>query len=198
MLDVDVIEDPSVALVALDPLRRRILEQLAEPGSSTTVAAALGETRQKVNHHLRALEAAGLVELVEERPRRGLTERIVVAAARSFIVSPDAVATTSDPASVDQLSSRYLVAVGARLVKEVAGLARGADRAGRRLATLTIDTEVRFASAADRAAFTEDLTAAITELVGRYHDESSPEGRRHRLVVAAHPTPGPPETEERP
>jgi hypothetical protein len=29
----------------------------------------------------------------------------------------------------------------------------------------------------------------VTALVSRYHDESAPEGRPHRLVVAAHPLP---------
>ena len=59
------------------------------------------------------------------------------------------------------------------------------------LATLTIDTEIRFASASARAAFTSELTAAIQDLAARYHEESAPGGRLHRLVVAAHPHPGP-------
>lgn len=50
-----------------------------------------------------------------------------------------------------------------------------------------VDTEVRFRSATERAAFTSELTDAITKLVAKYHDESAPGGRRHRLVVVAHP-----------
>ena len=41
----------------------------------------------------------------------------------------------------------------------------------------------------DRAAFTSDLVDAVTKLVSRYHDESSPAGRAHRLVVVAYPVP---------
>lgn len=190
MLDLAVIDAPDAAITALDPVRAQILQVLAEPGSATTVAAALGMSRQKANYHLRALEAHGLVELVEERPRRGFTERIVQASARSYLVGPDTIgAVAPDPAAVDRLSSRYLVALAARLVREVSALARGADRAGKRLPVLAIDTEIRFASADERAAFTEELTAAVTGLVARYHDEQAPNGRRHRLVVAAHPTP---------
>lgn len=190
MLDVEVIEEPAVAAAALDPLRSRILAALVEPGSATTVANTLGESRQKVNHHLRTLEQHGLVELVEERPRRGLTERVVVATARSYVVSPTAVAGTApDPSRIDRLSSRYLIALAARMVREVADLARGAERTGRPLASLAIDSEIRFASAAERAAFTDELAAAISGIVARYHDESAPNGRWHRLVVAAHPRP---------
>lgn len=190
LLDIEVLDEPAAAAAALDPTRARLLAALREPGSATSVAAALGESRQKVNYHLRALEAAGLVELVEERPRRGLTERIVVATARSYVVSTAALGPGgADPARTDRWSSRYLVALGARLVREVGALARGAERAGQPLATLAIDTEVRFASAAERAAFTEELAATVRVLAARYHDEEAPEGRRHRLVVAAHPIP---------
>lgn len=190
MLDVEVVDDPATSVVLLDPRRAAVLAALREPGSSSSVAAVLGEPRQRVNYHVRALEQAGLLELVEQRPRRGLTERVVVATARSYVVSPAAVGpVATDPGRVDRWSSRYLIALAARLVREVAGLARRADAAGRPLATLAIDTEVRFASASDRAAFTEELATSITTLVGRYHDEAAPDGRRHRLVVAAHPVP---------
>ena len=188
--DVAVLDGPGAAQATLDPLRGRVLAALAEPGSATTVAAALGEPRQKVNYHVRALEALGLVELVEERPRRGVVERVVAATARSYVVSPAALGPLAvDPARTDRWSSGHLIALAARMVREVGALARGADRAGRPLATLAIDAEIRFASAADRAAFTEQLTGCVHDLVARYHDEAAPGGRTHRLVVGAHPVP---------
>ena len=188
--DIEVLDDPVVVAAAVEPTRARILAALADPGSATTVAAALGLPRQRVNHHLRALEAQRLVRLVEERPRRGLTERVMVATARSYVVSPDALGESApDLARTDRLSSRYLIALAARMVREVAVLARGADRAGRPLATLAIDTEIRFASAATRAAFSADLANAVAALATKYHDEQAAGGRWHRLVVAAHPRP---------
>ena len=66
---------------------------------------------------------------------------------------------------------------------------RRANEAGKRLATLAVDTEVRFRSPTERAAFSHELTAAITKLIAKYHDESAPGGRAHRLVVVAHPLP---------
>lgn len=190
MLDLEVIDDPMPAIVALDPIRARVLAVLVEPGSATSVAKALGLARQKVNYHLRALEAHGLVEAVEERKRRGLTERLVQATARSYVVSPTALGEVgADPTRTDRLSSRYLIAVAARMVREVGELAHRAERARGPLATLAIDCDIRFADAADRAAFTQELATAVTTLVARYHDEQAPGGRWHRLVVAAHPRP---------
>ncbi len=189
MLDLDVIDNAAAAIVALDPVRSHILATLVEPGSATTVASTLGLARQKVNYHLRLLEDHGLVGLVEQRQRRGLTERVVQASARSYIVSPSALGAAAPDAPLFRLSSRYLIALGARMVREVAELARHADKARKPLPTLAIDTEIRFRSAADRAAFTAELAGAVTSLTGKYHDHQSPGGRWHRLVIAAHPRP---------
>jgi DNA-binding transcriptional ArsR family regulator len=188
MVDVEVIEDPAAAVVALDPVRARLLAELAAPASAATLAARVGLARQKVNYHLRTLEAHGLVEVAEERRWGGLTERLLVATAASYVVSPGALGeAASDPRRTqDRLSARYLIALAARMVREVGALARRAEAADRRLATLSLDTEIGFRSAEERAAFAEDLTAAVTALVSRYHDAG---GRPHRLVVGAHPMP---------
>ena len=190
-----MIDSPDVAVVMLDPVRAKVLAALAEPGSATTVADAIGESRQKVNYHLRTLEDHGLVQLVEERPRRGLTERVMVASARSYVMSPAVLGdSAAHPGQTDRLSAQFLVAVGARIVSEVGELARRARNAERALATLAIDTEIRFASATERAAFTAELSSAVTSLAARYHDETAPGGRWHRLVVAAHPRLASPQT----
>jgi len=116
----------------------------------------------------------------------------MVATAASYVVSPAALGqAANDPSRAsDRLSARYLIALAARVVREVADLVRRSKEQGKQLATLSIDTEVRFRSPADRAAFTHELTHAITNLVARYHDASAPGGRAHRLVVVAHPLPG--------
>lgn len=196
MLDLEVIDETDRALAVLDPVRAKVLAALVEPGSATTVADAIGESRQKINYHLRTLEDHGLVRLVEERPRRGLTERVMIASARTYVLSPAVLGeSAANPRRTDRLSAQYLVAVAARLISEVGELARKARAADKALATLAIDTEIRFASAAERAAFTEELGATINDLVSRYHDEAAPGGRWHRLVVAAHPRLAPPRKE---
>ena len=188
MLEVELIDDPAAATVALAPLRLRILAELRQPASAATLAERMGLPRQKVNYHLRALEARCLVEVAEERMHGGLTERLLVATAASYVISPDALgASAPDPARVrDRLSVRYLLAVAARLVGEVGALARRAEAEKGRLATLAIDAEIGFPTPADRARFADELTNAVTRLAAKYHHDG---GRPHRLVVAAHPIP---------
>jgi DNA-binding transcriptional ArsR family regulator len=191
MLELDVIEAPAAAAVALDPIKARLLAELSTPGSAATLAGKVGLTRQKVNYHLRALEDHGLVEPASQRQWGGLTERLLVATASSYVVSPAALGSIgADPArSNDRLSASYLIAVAARIVREVGSLWRAARQQDKRLATLSIDTVIRFRSSAERAAFTADLATAVTALAARYHDEAAAKGRPHRLIVASYPAP---------
>jgi DNA-binding transcriptional ArsR family regulator len=71
------------------PVRLRILSLLGGRAlSATQLAAELGIAHGSASYHLRRLAAAGLVELAEERVRRGGTERsyrlAVPAALRGF------------------------------------------------------------------------------------------------------------------
>jgi DNA-binding transcriptional ArsR family regulator len=176
MHDVEVIEDAEAARAALDPVRARLLQELAMPQSAAMLAARLDIPRQKVNYHLRRLEAHGLVVLHEERAHGGITERVLSATANAYVLDPGA-----PPPGADRLSARYLIAVAARAVREVGRLARRGP-----VATLTLDTEIAFATPSDRAAFADELTAAVASLAAKYHHD---DGRPHRLVVAAHPLP---------
>lgn len=198
MLDVEVIHDPAAATVALEPVRSRLLAELAEPASAAALAKRVGIARQKVNYHLHALEAHGLVREAETRRWGGLTERLLVATASSYVVSPDAMGpAAADPErGLDRLSVGYLIALAARVVREVGDLWRRARAAGKHLATLSVDTEIRFRSATERAAFSRELTDSITRLVACYHDASAPGGRSHRLVLVAYPVPTPTSTQE--
>ena len=138
------------------PLRLKLLEYLSQPNSASGLARRLGMPRQVLNYHLKALELAGVVELVEERPARGMKERVLRATAQSYLISPEALgAVEPDPTRLrDRFSWAYLVAAAAKIVRDLGILRRRADRAGQRLATFTLETEVRFASASDRDAFT--------------------------------------------
>jgi hypothetical protein len=113
------------------------------------------------------------------------------ASAAAYVVSPSALgqAAVAPERTSDRLSASYLVALAARVVREVGDQVRGADRAGKRLATLSLDTQVSFRSAADRAKFTRELAEAVSGLVARYHHGDAPSGRAYRLIVMAHPLP---------
>ena len=198
MRAVEVIDDPAAAMIALEPVRSRLLSELAEPASAATLASRLGIPRQKINYHLRALEDHQLVHVAETRQWGGLTERLLVATAASYIVSPVAMGpVAADPdRGADRLSASYLIALAARIVREVKALLGRSEELEKRLPTLSVDTVIRFRSAAERAAFSNDLTKAITALAARYHDASAPGGRAHRLVVVAHPLPHKSHTKE--
>lgn len=186
---VAVIQRNTAAGALVDPDRRRILAALHEPGSATTVAHALGLSRQRANYHVRALERAGLVEQVGQRQRRGLTERLVRATAAHYLVAPDVLGTLGDTSAevADRFSATFQVAVAARTIREVAALADRAREAGRRLTTLTIDTSVRFATPARREAFANELVDTVARLVAKYHDAAAGDGRTYRLFIGAHP-----------
>jgi DNA-binding transcriptional ArsR family regulator len=135
---IEVISDPAAAAVALDPIRNQLLSELEEPASAAALATRLGLARQKVNYHLRALEARNLIVVAEERQWGGLTERVLVSSARSFVVSPEGLGPAAvDPArSKDRLAASYLIALGARIVRDVGDLWRRARQANKRLSAV--------------------------------------------------------------
>src|SRR5258707_12082278 len=122
VLDIQVIDDPAAATVALEPMRSRLLSELVVPASAATLATRVGLARQKVNYHLHALEAHGLVRLAQERKWGGLTERLLVPTPASYVVSPGALGPVGvDPnRELDRLSATYPIALGAPRVREVA------------------------------------------------------------------------------
>jgi len=181
---MQVVSEAKEARALLHPMRRRMLEALAQPGSAASLARKLDLTRQRVNYHLRALEQLGFLELVEEKKKGNCTERIFRARARSFVIAPQALgalgARTEDVAN--RFSSTYLLAAATQLVRDVSSLR---DRAKeQRLATLTIEAEVAFADPAARARFAAELAREVSRLVARHHTDG---GRPFRLVLAAHP-----------
>ncbi len=197
---IDIIDRAERAAAVLQPLRGRILEALAEPASASTLARKLGEPRQKIHYHLRELEKHGFVELVEQRYRGNCRERIVRAAAASYVISPDVMGGLGEtPAEArDRFSSAYLIAVCAEVIRDVAELRRRAEGVGKPLPTLTLQADVRFRSAAERNAFAEELSRAVAAIAAKYHDEAAStsqqtpascgrRGRLYRVVVGTHP-----------
>jgi hypothetical protein len=137
------------------------------------------------------LEKQGLVEPVGERKVRNCTERLVRAVARSYLISPATLGELAvDPASIrDQASSAYLVAVAARMIREVAEQRQRAQGAGKRLPTLTLQADVRFASPKEQNAFASELSEEVARLIAKYHCEDAPEGRRFRVMAGSYPAP---------
>ena len=171
----------NVVSAPLAPLRRAVLEQLREPLSATEVAARLGESRQRINYHVRALERGGLVELVENRPRRGCVERVVRATADAVVVEPAVVGSVG---SQDRFAADALLAGGARMVRDVAAARAAATARGQRLLTFAIEAEIGFSQPSDLERFTDALAERIAELA----EEFGPGERRYRVLIGGVPT----------
>jgi DNA-binding transcriptional ArsR family regulator len=176
-------------------LRVRILEALREPGSAATVAREVGETRQKVNYHLKELERVGLVQPVSERRSGNFIETLYEAAGRSFLVSPRV--AWSDPRRVDALREQHslerLVMVGAQLQRDAISLLDRAAFDGEQIASAAVEADVHFADEKHRAAFLDEYLAAVQKLCDRY---GSADGLPYRVVMAAHPASEPEEGAE--
>lgn len=189
---VGYLEEPGTVQVALSPLRRRLLNLLQEPASATMLAATLDMPRQRLGYHLRRLEEAGLVEVVEERQRRGFVERILKATAGDFVVDPSVMSSGEQRAFTrihDRYAAEHLVNVAAATVRDVARMQARAESAGRRLLTFTIEADVRLGEPADVHRFTDELAAAVATCVAAFDTDG---GRSYRVVAGGHPTPAPP------
>jgi biotin operon repressor len=185
---VEVLTDASRLATALSPVRMRVLKEMQEPQSATTLSPRLGLSRQMLNYHLRELEREGFLELVEERPRRGCVERMLKVTSRAFVVNPALLGAISDDPDQarDRFSSAFLVATASRLIRDVALLGERARAVEQRLATFTMDCEAGFASPAAYRSFADEVAKAVTRIAARY-DTGAAGSRRFRIVLGSHP-----------
>jgi DNA-binding transcriptional ArsR family regulator len=193
---LQLVDEMGRAVLLVDPERRRLVDALRdEPDSATGLARRLGDTRQRLNYHLRVLEDAGLVELHEERLRGNCTERVLRVAARRFVVDPGAVGDLpAEPRDAgDGFSATYFVAVAARAIREVVGLKARAEAEGKRLATATLDLRVSLGSPRDFKALVDDLACAVAEVAARHHRDV-PGARPYRILAGLHPAPADPQS----
>jgi len=189
---IQLLHDPERVRLALSPVKRRLLERLREPSSATRLAAALGTSRQRVNYHLRALEQAGLVVLVEERQRRGCTERVLVATADAFVVDPSVMHAddaSAPPPVQDRYAAQHLIGTAAGVVRDVARMQAAAEREQTRLLTFTVEAEVGFADPGDIERFATRLAELMRQAASEFNPPAG--GRRYRVVAGGHPAPQP-------
>jgi DNA-binding transcriptional ArsR family regulator len=184
---VSLVGDAPRAAALLKPLRLRILAEARQPASATTIAAALGRSRQAVNYHVRALARAGFLHRAGRRRKRGLVEQRYIVSARAFVLAPDVLGPLSpEPVGeADKFSAAYLMALSGLVQKEVGRVWK--DARGKTVPVLAMDSAVRFESATQRAAFAEALTKAVTRVVAEHTSPTA--GRRYRLVLGCYPIP---------
>jgi DNA-binding transcriptional ArsR family regulator len=195
---LQIVRRPDQAQVLLSPERRRLIEALASgPDSASGLARRLGESRQRLNYHLRLLEEAGHVELAEERWKGSKPERVMRLVARQYVVDPAAMGSLAvDPDEAgDRSSAGYLVALASRAVRELAELLSRARGKRSRLATAAVNSTVRLRSPAAFHEFQKDLSRAVAQVVAKHHEERG-EGRWFRVVAGAYPGPRPAQQSE--
>jgi DNA-binding transcriptional ArsR family regulator len=193
----DIIDDPARARTALQPIRSRLLHLLERPQSAPQLAKAMGMPRQRVLYHLRKLEADRLVEAHEHGSVGRRIDRSYARTATSYAIAPKTLGGVAvDPRTVeDAFSSAYLSAVAGRALNDLAALTRAAAARGKRVPTLTLETDIRFATPADQRRFADELATAFATLAARYHQPDAPQGRTFRVFACGYPAVPSPATE---
>ena len=184
-----VLDSVQQARLLFQPIRLDLLQLLALPHSCGELAGELGCTPQKVHYHIKALEAAGLVQRVGERKVRALTEAIYQATAQQFW--PGAALLHSlggHTAAQDALSKNYLLSLAEELGSDAARLALSSAEEQRDHPTLSLSAQVNLADPRRRSAFLHELQLAMQRLAEKYGAEAD-EGtaEAYKLVLACYP-----------
>ena len=184
--EVMEIRDPERLQALCHPTRVAMLEALREPASAAAVARQIGQPRQRVGHHLKTLEQAGLVVPVGRRRNGNFVETLYRSAARTFLVAPEV--AWADSRRLETLESQHslhtLVQIGERLQRDALVLLDRAAFDGAEIASAAVSAEACFASEAERADFLKEYLKATRELLERY---GSKQGDPYRIVLAVHP-----------
>lgn len=199
-MQIDVLTSPAAAGALLAPLRARIVEEADEPVSAADLARRLGQPRQKISYHVRQLADAGLLEPAGEARKGNLLEKRYRATARSYVLAPQLLGNLAPggEASPDRFSADALLVLLARSLGELSRVRTEAANEGKRLSTLSIESDLGFESAEQRAGFARALEEAVTDVVARFSSPSDPSSdsgpRPFRLVIGCHPLPRPDST----
>lgn len=185
--DFRILDAGSMSAVA-SQFRQELLAALVEPDSAVNLARRFDMSRQRIGYHMRELEKAGCIELVDERQQRGLKERLYQVRPIAYAFAPE---TSTDRRAVqDRYSWASLLNMIAGALWDLVSLRRRADAADKRLATLAIEANLRFANPKARKEFSQNLINAIEDVVAKHHDPCAGTGRNFRLVMGAYPAPG--------
>lgn len=199
----DFVSEMPRAATLLHPLRLRILDALREPDSAAGLARRLRLPRQKVNYHVRELARAHFLARAGQRRCRNMIERRFRTTAHGYILSPDLLGRLGLPQAQvqDAFSAAYLLGLLSLGQSELGRASREAAQQGKRLATLSVSSEMRFESSEQRARFTAELQRVILDVIARcasphaQADGTPGRGRPYRLVLGCYPIPPSPKTE---
>lgn len=186
----NIITTLDVASLLLHKERQDLLELLHEPKSASALARETGRPRQQINYHLRELEKRGYLKHVEDRLRGNCVERVLVRTVDSISISPEVLGKlfAKPEQQPDKLSASYLIAVAGKVIRDLGRMLVLASTQKKKLATFALTSEIRFASAEQRAQFAAEVTDALAKIAAKYHDETAPQGRSFTWLFGAYPT----------
>ncbi|HKP53425.1 MAG TPA: helix-turn-helix domain-containing protein [Chloroflexia bacterium] len=202
MQEVLYIEDVAQAAVLLKPQRIEMLRLMDHPRTCLELGKIFGETPQKINYHIKALQDAGLVEQVGERRVRGTVEGSYQARARSYWLASDLVGQIGGAAiAQDQASLRHLLSLTEEMRGDIGHLAQ---QVGREIPSLGLSLHVELNDESRRADFMADVQQMAQILAHKYGATAGDDGDgdgdgdgddggaqpsrpRYRLVLACYP-----------
>jgi len=192
---VDCVAEADRAAELLRPLRLEILRLAQRPVSATELGSRLGVSRQRINYHLRRLASSGFLRRAGRRRRRNMIEQRYVVAARGFVLSPELLGSIgADWRRIEDAgSAAYLLALCAQMQSDLIRAWRGASKEGKRVSTLSLKSQFRFETPAQRDAFTRAIRDAVVDVIARHTspnvrpDSRPAPGRPYRLVLGCYP-----------
>ena len=96
-MDTYVVKRLDQAKLLTDPFKLKLLERFGgDPVTTKQVADLMGEKAPRLYRHVDALYDAGLLKLVEEKPKRGTIERYFTTIANRFEVDPEIFSPSAD------------------------------------------------------------------------------------------------------
>ena len=194
---LEPVEGAARAELLLHPLRQEILAEASEPSTSAEIARRIGLPPQKVNYHVRTLVDAGFLRPAGETLKRNLVEKRYRASAQSYVLLPQVLGEVRPDAlsAADRFSATYLLQLSTLLQQEVACWLRNNEAPTTDVPTLSLEAELRFDSAEQRASFASALQTAVADVIGRHsrpaqgQDGSPRPGHAYRLVLGCYPIP---------
>jgi DNA-binding transcriptional ArsR family regulator len=188
---IDCVREVQRAATLLLPLRLEILRLAREPASSSDLAARLGLPRQRVHYHVQLLARAGFLRRAGRRRRRNMIEQRYVASAVAFLLSPELLGSVGpDWRRVgDPGSGAYLLALASQMEADLIRTGTAKPGSGEKETVLTLKSQFRFVSPAQREQFTAALREAVVGVIARHTSPASegPTAKTYRLVLGCYP-----------
>jgi len=186
-----IISDFEVAVQVLNPERQELLYLLKDSHSASSLARITHRPRQQINYHLHELERRGFLKHVEDRKRGNCIERVLVRTSDAIYFSPEVLGklAPTPEREPDKLSARYLFATAAKFIRDLGKVIHIASEKEKKVATLTLTSEISFANAEDRAKFASEVTEALLRISAKYNKETTA-SRKFTWMFGACPTTG--------